>query len=106
MQLRVKGGGVNIDDSIFNEVLVREQVSQELANVSCNRQLLTQLAELTNGAVVEPFEAEKLVSLIQPQDQPEEKLKERTLWDHWIVLLIFFSLLMSEWVLRKLNGLP
>ncbi len=106
VQLRVTGGGVKIDESIFNEVLVRQQVSQELANVSCNRELLTQLAELTNGAVVEPFEAERLVSLIQPQDRPEEKLKERTLWDHWIVLVIFFSLLTSEWVLRKLNGLP
>ena len=80
VQLRVTGGGVKIDDSIFNEVLVRQQVSQELANVSCNRELLTQLAELTNGSVVEPFEAQRLVSLIQPQDQPEEKLKERTLW--------------------------
>lgn len=106
VQLRVTGGGVKIDESIFNEVLVRQQVSQELANVSCNREFLTQLAELTNGAVVEPFEAERLVSLIQPQDQPEEKLKERTLWDHWIVLVIFFTLLTSEWVLRKLNGLP
>ena len=106
VQLRVTGGSVKVDDSIHSEVLVREQVSQELANVSCNRELLTQLADLTNGALVEPFEAKQLISLIQPQDHPEVKLKERTLWDHWIVLLIFFSLLMSEWVLRKLNGLP
>ena len=106
VQLRVTGGGVKIDETIFNEVLVRQQVSQELANVSCNRELLTQLAEITNGEVVEPFEAERLISLIQPQDQPEEKLKERTLWDHWIVLVIFFTLLTCEWVLRKLNGLP
>lgn len=106
VQLRVTGGNLTEKDSIQSEVLVRKQTSQELANVSCNRTLLTQLAELTNGAVVEPFEAARLVSLIQPQDRPEEKIQERTIWDHWVVLLVFFTLLTSEWVLRKLNGLP
>lgn len=106
VQLRVQGGTLAVDESIHSEVLVRQQLSIELANVSCNRELLTQLAELTDGAIIEPYEAERLVSLIQPRDQPEEKLKERTLWDHWVVLLIFFTLLTSEWVLRKLNGLP
>jgi len=106
VQLRVTGGNLTAQDAVESEVLVRKQVSRELANISCNRELLTQLAELTNGAVVEPFEAERLISLVQPRDSPEQKLEERTLWDHWLVLLIFFTLLMSEWVLRKLNGLP
>ena len=106
VRLRVTGGNLAENNTIESEVLVRRQMSQELANVSCNRVLLTQLAELTNGAVVEPYEAERLISLVQPKDRPEEKLKERTLWDHWLVLLIFFTLLTSEWVLRKLNGLP
>lgn len=106
LQLRVTGGNLTEEDSIQSEVLVRKQISRELANISCNRELLTQLAELTKGAVVEPFEAEKLISLVQPRDHPEQKLEERTLWDHWVVLLIFFTLLTSEWVLRKLNGLP
>ncbi len=106
VRLRVTGGSLTEDAVIQSEVLVRKQMSQELANVSCNRALLTQLAELTNGAVVEPFEAERLISLVQPKDRPEEILKERTLWDHWLVLFIFFTLLTSEWVLRKLNGLP
>ncbi|MBC7968232.1 MAG: hypothetical protein H7Z17_20185 [Fuerstia sp.] len=106
VRLRVTGGNLAENNTIESEVLVRKQMSQELANVSCNRALLTQLAELTNGAVVEPYEAERLISLVQPKDRPEEKLKERTLWDHWLVLLIFFTLLTSEWVLRKLNGLP
>ncbi len=106
VQLRVTGGNLTEQDTIQSEVLVRKQLSRELANISCNRELLTQLAELTRGAVVEPFEAERLISLIQPRDLPEQKLEERTLWDHWLVLIIFFTLLMSEWVLRKLNGLP
>jgi hypothetical protein len=106
IRLRVTGGNLTESNTIESEVLVRKQMSQELANVSCNRALLTQLAELTSGAVVEPYEAARLIKLIQPKDRPEEKLKERTLWDHWLVLLVFFTLLTSEWVLRKLNGLP
>jgi hypothetical protein len=106
VQLRVTGGNIAEGAAIESEVLVRKQTSRELANISCNRELLTQLADLTGGAVVEPFEAERLISLVQPQDRPEQKLEERTLWDHWLVLLIFFTLFTSEWVLRKLNGLP
>lgn len=106
VQLRITGGNLREVVSIQSEVFVRKQTSRELANISCNRELLTQLAQLTNGAVVEPFEAERLISLVQPHDRPEQKLEERTLWDHWLVLIIFFTLLTSEWVLRKLNGLP
>lgn len=106
VKLRATGSPLNLDDSIAAEVLVRRQLSQELANVSCNRELLTQLAEMTSGAVVEPYEASCLIDLVRPQERTENKLEEVTLWDHWLVLLIFFTLLMSEWVLRKLNGLP
>ncbi|MEZ6034274.1 MAG: hypothetical protein R3C17_14360 [Planctomycetaceae bacterium] len=106
VKLRATGSPVNLDDSIAAEILVRRHLSQELANVSCNRELLTQLAEITSGAVVEPYEASRLIDLVRPQDRTENKLQEVTLWDHWLVLLIFFPLLMSEWVLRKLNGLP
>ncbi len=106
VHLRVTGGDLTVDDSIQSEVLVRRQLSQELANVSCNRELLAQLAELTRGAVVEPWEVARLVDLVQPEDSPEEKVREVTLWDHWVVVLVFFGLLTSEWVLRKLNGLP
>jgi len=106
VRLRVMGGNLPAVDSIQSEVLVRRKLSEELANVSCNRNLLTQLADITGGAVVEPYEAARLVELLRPQDAPEEKLQEVTLWDHWLVLLIFFTLLTTEWVLRKLNGLP
>jgi hypothetical protein len=106
VRLRVKGGSLPAIDSIQSEVLVRRQLSEELANVSCNRDLLTRLAETTKGAVVEPYEAKRLIELVRPTDRREEKLTEITLWDHWLVLLVFFTLLTSEWVLRKLNGLP
>ena len=45
VRLRITGGNLKIDDVIQSEILVQKQLSQELANVSCNRELLTQLAE-------------------------------------------------------------
>jgi hypothetical protein len=93
-------------DTIQSEILVSRQASAELANVSCNRDLLKQLADLSGGELIEPFDTERLVSLVQPMNQTSQKIQERTLWDHWIVMLLFFTLLTSEWVIRKLNGLP
>jgi len=106
IQLKVTGGTLQMKETVQSEILVRAQVSAELADVSCNRQLLKQLSDLSGGQMIEPFDSEQLVSLIQPKEQTASKIQERTLWDHWLLLLIFFTLLTSEWVIRKLNGLP
>ncbi|MBL8810042.1 MAG: hypothetical protein JNM43_07700 [Planctomycetaceae bacterium] len=106
VRLNVTGGTIPSPQQIQTELVVRRQMSVELANVSCNRDLLTQLSTQSGGAVVEPWEAERLTTLIQPKDQPEQKLEEKTLWDHWVILAAFFCLLTAEWVIRKLNGLP
>lgn len=106
IELQVTGGQLPLKDSVKSEVLVRKQLSAELANVSCHRELLTQLSELSGGTVVEPAVADSLLKLIQPREDTQEKIQERSLWDHWIVLVMMFTLLTSEWVVRKLNGLP
>ena len=106
VELKVTGGTLKMKEAVQCEMLVRDQLSAELANVSCNRDFLKQLSDLSGGEVVEPFDAERLVSLVQPKEETSQKIQERTLWDHWLVLLIFFTLLTSEWVIRKLNGLP
>lgn len=97
---------ISIADSVQTEVFVRRQVSAELADVSCNRELLQQLAQLSGGEMIEPWDAARLTTLLQPKDQPEQQVQERTLWDHWMIIVLFFGLLMSEWVLRRLHGLP
>jgi hypothetical protein len=106
VELQVTGGQLLLKEPVKNEVLVKKHLSAELANVSCNRELLTQLSELSGGAVVEPAEAESLLKLILPNEETQQKIQERTLWDHWLVLVVIFGLLTSEWVIRKLNGLP
>ncbi|MFM7056484.1 MAG: hypothetical protein ACKO2P_06135 [Planctomycetota bacterium] len=106
LRLVVTGTPVAPRETIATEVLVRRQLSAELANVSCNREFLKQLSELSGGRLIEPWDARQLLELVQPKDEPEQKVQERTLWDHWIVIVLFSGLLMAEWVVRKVNGLP
>ncbi|MFO1004156.1 MAG: hypothetical protein U0936_27885 [Planctomycetaceae bacterium] len=106
IELQVTGGALNQEQAIRTELLVRREESTELANVSCNRAFLRQLAEMTGGEMIEPWNTDRLVSLLQPDDHAEEQVQERTLWDQWWVLIVLFSLMMTEWVIRKLNGLP
>lgn len=106
IELQVTGGALNLDQSIRTELLVRKEESTELANVSCNRAFLRQLAGMTGGQLIEPWNTDLLLSKLQPDDHTSEEVQERTLWDHWWVLIVLFSLMMTEWVIRKLNGLP
>lgn len=106
LRLQVTGTDAAPAELIATEVLVRRQLSAELANVSCNREFLKQLSELSGGEMIEPWDAARLLELVQPEDEAEQRVQERTLWDHWLVIVLFSGLLMGEWVLRKVNGLP
>lgn len=106
IEMQVIGGTLNLQQAIRTELLVRPEESTEMANVSCNRDLLRQLAGMTGGEMIEPWHTDRLVTLLQPADYASEEIQERTLWDHWWVLIVLFSLMMTEWVTRKINGLP
>ncbi|MBL8815694.1 MAG: hypothetical protein JNL58_06665 [Planctomyces sp.] len=106
VELKLEGAEFQLREAIRSDLMVRPRTSAELANVSCNREALQQLADLSGGQMVEPSDLSKLISLIQPEDFSAAQIEERTLWDHWGLMLVFFFLLMCEWVIRKLNGLP
>jgi hypothetical protein len=64
------------------------------------------LAAVSGGRLLEPWQVSELPELLRPQDQSQNMVQEKTLWDHWALLFVFFFLLTMEWVIRKLNGLP
>lgn len=106
LQLKVENTTVEIPPNIQTELLVRKQVSAELADVSCNRTLLKQLAEQSGGEMIEPWDAARITQLLLPQEQTQTRLQERSLWDHWALVILFCTLLMTEWAVRRINGLP
>lgn len=97
---------LTLDQEVTTELIVQEKTSTELANVSCNRELLQQLANASGGQLLEPWELSSLVDLVRPEQMATTEIKEETLWDKWPVMLLFFLVLSLEWIIRKLNGLP
>jgi hypothetical protein len=80
--------------------------SAELSDLSSNRDLLLQLAQLSNGQLVLPENVHKIPDLIRGPTASRSQRDEVLLWDHWLILTAFFILLMAEWLIRKMNGLP
>ncbi|MCA9082545.1 MAG: hypothetical protein KDA81_00750 [Planctomycetaceae bacterium] len=106
VRLNVENSRIRLESPVTSELIVQKQLSTELANISCNRPFLEQVATLSGGRVFEPWTLDELPELLRPKDQTEVTVQERTLWDHWSILLLFFALLTAEWVLRKIHGLP
>ena len=96
----------NLGSEVSTSLYVSDPLTGELSDLSANRDLLTQLAEASGGELLMPDEVHRIVELLKPPEDSSESREETTLWDHWIFLLLFFALLTSEWVMRKLNGLP
>ncbi len=105
VRLVVEGADIG-PTPITADLSVLEKLSPELADVSGNRPLLEQLATTTGGKFYRINEAKDVTEKFQ---QVKEKLSQRNeipLWNHWLIFLVFCGLLMTEWVLRKMNGLP
>lgn len=105
VKLVVEGADIG-PTPITADLSVLEKLSPELADVSGNRPLLEQLATATGGQFYRIDDAKTVTEKFQ---QVKEKLSQRNeipLWNHWLVFLVFCGLLMTEWVLRKMNGLP
>ena len=96
----------NLGSEVSASLYVSDPLTGELSDLSANRDLLTQLAEVSGGELILPDEVHRIVELLQPPEESTQSREETTLWDHWIFLLLFFALLTTEWVVRKLNGLP
>ena len=101
--LREEGGGGEVTTG-FRVVGARSPV--ELSETTLNRPLLETIAELSGGRVVEPKELGDLAGMILTGDETRWELRETTLWDHWLLLILLGGMLTAEWVLRRGAGLP
>ena len=53
-----------------------------------------------------PAEAASLAPLFLDTQDKRTELRETTLWDHWIVLVLLVGTLTAEWIIRRNHGLP
>lgn len=85
---------------------VRPPSTPELVDTTANPELLKQLANASGGRLLFADEIHRLPQLLRPVEMTEDIYRESPLWDRGPMLAVFFALLMTEWVLRKWNGLP
>lgn len=104
--VRLQVQGAPLDDVIETEFTVTNTLSPELQDVSANRDLLEQAAALTGGRFFLPDQLGELPDLFQDVHQVKSLHEEIPIWDHWLVLILFCLFATSEWILRKINGLP
>ena len=93
-------------EPVIAELQVQEPATSELGDISANRPLLETIAEFTQGRLLLPHELGELPKTFQSVTESTTLRSEQSLWDSWPLLILFFVLLTTEWVLRKLNGLP
>lgn len=103
--LRVENADFGGED-VWADLLVTERTTTELAELTANRNLLEQMANATDGRLFLPDQLAELPDRFKDVTEHESIREEITLWDHWVTLLIFCTIIGGEWVLRKLNGLP
>ena len=78
----------------------------EFESVRMDAPALRAAAKQTNGRFYTFNTAGDLLEDLPPGHQvPIESLPPRPLWNKWPVLLLFLTLLIGEWVLRKMGGM-
>jgi hypothetical protein len=105
-RLELQVDNAHLNELVETSLYVTEPQTGELYELSANRNLLTQMAEATGSPLLTPDTIASLPELLTPPTSITETQVERSLWDHWLTLTLFFALLTTEWVVRKLNGLP
>ena len=87
-------------------VYIHDRPSQELSELSANRDLLTQIADVSGGRLFRPDQLHELPKMFKTFDGNVSLYEEAPLWDRWPWLVLLFALMTVEWVIRKMNGLP
>ena len=79
----------------------------ELHNPAADPVLLQELARLTGGQYVPPDQLKAHLKNLQRESLSRNyrQVKLITLWDNWVLLVVFVGVLTGEWVLRKRSGL-
>jgi uncharacterized membrane protein len=81
------------------------QDDRELENPAADRALLRQIAEASGGQSLAPEQLATYLQSLKGKIFTETyNATERKVWDNWPFLLLFTTLLMLEWGIRKKNG--
>jgi len=105
VKLTVEGADVETGD-ISAPLSVSNPSTPELDDVTANRTLLAEIADASAGRLLLPDQLERLSELFRDPQVVSSQETETKLWSHWLVFVLFLLLMTSEWIIRRMNGLP
>jgi hypothetical protein len=81
------------------------EASHELAELTCNEDLLQQMSKFSGGEYFREESADKLVNKLDPLSKGRVEESETILWQSWYWFIPVVLLLTVEWIMRKRAGL-
>jgi len=78
----------------------------ELAELAADRGLLSRIASLTGGKVVDPAQITQMTDEFGPPSVTVRERRQYDLWNAWWFLFLLVALAGTEWVVRKKVSLP
>jgi uncharacterized membrane protein len=78
----------------------------EMQSVSINRPFLEQLAKDSGGRMIPLNEVDSFVAQLPQTQAPLMEVWSRPVWHQWWVFLIAVTCLLTDWTLRRRQGLP
>ncbi|MFP4053708.1 MAG: hypothetical protein ACLFV7_07590, partial [Phycisphaerae bacterium] len=81
-------------------------VPTEQLELGASPDLVSQLASVSGGVVVDPAAAEQLLEKLGEPTEVYEENRQVVLWDSWPVLVLIVLIATIEWITRKKVGLP
>jgi hypothetical protein len=91
--------------TVATEFSVEPATPAEQAELAPDRGLLSRLASLTGGAVVDPTSAGRVLASLGKPTEKEVETHEYVLWDSWPLLILMILVATAEWLIRKKVGL-
>ncbi|HEX7898918.1 MAG TPA: PA14 domain-containing protein [Planctomycetota bacterium] len=104
-EARLKAPGLGDDSRIRAEFVVRAPEAGELASLTCNEDLLRQIAAQSGGTYYREEELAALEAKLDPLSRERVFESDTALWQSWGWFLPIIALLTAEWILRKWAGL-
>jgi hypothetical protein len=93
-------------EPVSSEFSVTAAMDSERVELAADRGLLTSVAALTAGRVLDPAELDSLGTHLGPATVSSTERRQIDVWDSWPWFILILALLTAEWVLRKRVRLP
>ncbi len=106
-QVTIRASGLYAEEELQSRVefLVREPESPELADLTCNEDLLREMAELSGGRYLREEQIGRLNELLKPISSGRLVTEEIALWQSYWWFVPIVLLLGAELFLRKRAGM-